>query len=229
MIHLFHGDDSVISRTELLKQKQTYQDYDIRELDGKNLSDQDLIQALSSDSLFSIPRIVVIDRMFGSIGKKIKRVDELLEVLKRHSQEVDLLLWEDRLLAKGVVSKLQPLSTIHTFTLPAILFQTLDRLTPQTTVDFLKAYRQVIAREPAEVVHVLLVRRLRQMIAIKQGKPLPDLQDWQRSRLTNQAGFFTMKQLLKLYQQLLESELSIKTGTAILALPEATELAVATL
>lgn len=223
MITILHGDDIHKSRTELNRLRASIGTKEVRQIDGKSISNAELVQALSSQSMFGNDTIVVIENLFSSLGKKIKRQDELLSFLLNEPTDTDIIIWEDKPLSKSLVTKLSRKATVLEFKFPTVLFQFLDSFTPKSVPESLLLYKQLLLHEPVELVNALLGRRLKQLIHIKQGNIPKDMQPWQISRLTKQSSFFTMNELLRTYRSFLKNELATKTGTAYLALDEATE------
>lgn len=223
MITLLHGDDIVKSREELNRIRESSRGKEIRFVEGKTVEDRELTQALSSQSLFGGETLVIIENLFSGLGKKQKRVETLTKIIITESQTVDVILWEEKELGKTVISAFEKHSNAILFKLPTVLFQFLDSVHPTNFLVSLGLYRQLLQYEPPELVQALLIRRVRQLLLIKSQKASPELQPWQLSRLTNQARFFTMNGLLVLYKKLRDGELSIKTGTGIFPLEEATE------
>jgi DNA polymerase III delta subunit len=88
----------------------------------------------------------------------------------------------------------------------------------------LLSYLLNLKTEPPEVIFTLLHQRLRQLIIAKElGKTglknfNKRLQDWQQARLINQAARFDIKQLKRLYRQLLAIDTKIKTGRTLTSL-----------
>lgn len=228
MIYLFHGEHTARSRQALLDLKHTLKEKELRELDGKQLDENSLTQALSSNSLFEEEKIVIIERLFGGLGKKVKQAETFLSILLGH-ENTTIILWEEKEVAKTIVTKLGSKAKVQLFSYPVLIFQLIDTFSPAAASLWIKKYAEVIQQEPPEVVHVLLVRRIRQLLLLKARASLVGVPPWQISRLTNQARLFTMEQLLESYQSFLKLELANKTGTGILSLPEATEYLVATL
>ena len=75
MITLLHGDHTLASRNELNRLKDAASNKEIRVLDGRALELSTLVQSLESSSLFGGDTLVIIERLFGKIGKFPKRID----------------------------------------------------------------------------------------------------------------------------------------------------------
>ena len=69
----------------------------------------------------------------------------------------------------------------------------------------------------------MIVRRVRQLILLRDTVIPEGLSGWQLTRLTRQAKLFTMDRLLTMYKKLLEMEFSIKNGSSPFTLRQLTE------
>lgn len=223
MITLIHGEDIVRSRNELLNIKETYTGKEIRYIDGKSTNENILTQALSSSSLFGNDTVVIIEQLFGSLGKKIKVAESYISLLISHESSTEIVLWEDKELSKTIVTKFGKQTNNKLFVLPTMLFQFLDSIQPHAAKKLFIRYEELIRSEPPELVHALLSRRIRQLLFIKSNVQTSTMSPWQLTRLTNQSRLFTMNQLLQLYRSILQIELEFKTGSSYLSLHEATE------
>ena len=70
----------------------------------------------------------------------------------------------------------------------------------------------------------MLVKRIRQLIMLRDGVTPEGLQGWQATRLTSQSKLFTIDKLLSMEKRLLEIDVSIKTGTSPFPLAQQLEL-----
>lgn len=222
MITIIHGEDVAKSRSELIRLKEQYKDKDIRFIEGKTLQEGDLIQALSSTSLFDNEVVVVIEQLFSSLGKKIKQAELFTRILLDHN-EYQIVIWEEKEIGKSIIKLLGNGITVKYYPVPTLVFQFLDNIKPHAQSSLLKQYTTMITSEAPELIHFLLIRRIKQLLFLKERRNIEGIAPWQLNRLTNQTRFFTMDQLLDIYLQLLTIELANKTGTSYLSLVEATE------
>ncbi len=222
MITLLHGDHIEASRAQLHRLKESLQSKEIRVLDGKDIDTALLTQALESTSLFGGDTAVIIERLFGKLGKKAKLIESLAHILVSAANSTDIILWEDKELGVTALKALGKID-VKLFKTPTIIFQFLDGLAPNNAKDLLPLYSQLTTNDAPELVFSMIVRRLRQLIQIHDGITPVGLQGWQAGRLTRQAKLFTMDKLVSLYRKLLEIEYSTKNGTSAFALRELTE------
>ena len=224
MITLLHGDDITKSRNELNHLRQMAKGKEVRELEGKTMTDTDLVQALSSSSLFGGDTVIIIENMFSGLGKKLKRITELATIIKEQSGESDVIIWEHKEMGKTAISGLGGSVTIKIFKLPTIIFQFLDSVKPKNANYLIPLYTELLANEPAELIHAMLVKRVFQLLSFQSGIAPTGIAPWQASRLTNQAREFTLERLTLFYQNLREIEQKRNSGQALFDLKESTEL-----
>lgn len=212
MITLLHGDDVESSRKELNRLRSGAKNKEIRFLDGRRLTDTALTQALESGSMFGGDTLVIIENLFGKLGKKQTLISQLAAIINRSAQR-DIILWEDKEVGSTVQKSLKG-ATIQLFKTPIALFQFLDGIKPGNTKSVLTLFQKTLGTHAPELIYTMIVRRIRQLIQVADGVTPEGLQSWQVSRLTSQARSFTIKRLLALYRKLLDMEYSIKTGAS---------------
>ncbi|OGG02439.1 hypothetical protein A2Z33_05265 [Candidatus Gottesmanbacteria bacterium RBG_16_52_11] len=225
MLTLIHGDNTEASRRELNRIRTGYRE--IRMLSGKALTSRDLIQAADSGSLFGGKSAVVIENFLTKNPAKSKLTAELLDFLVRVAERSDIILWEEKEIPKSTVSRLSPKLTERLIKHPPALFAFLDALAPGKPNALLVSYGRVLEKEASELVHAMILRRIRQLIMIKDGIKPRETASWQENRLTMQAKLFTMEQLIRLHKSLTMNEFSVKSGATPLSIRELTELTLA--
>lgn len=226
MMTLLHGNNIVASRAKLIEciDKARGQGKEIRQLDGKTLDSLGLTQAVESFSLFGGNVLVVIDGLLIKLGKKEKMAVQLIDILKRSESTIDIILWEEKEIGKTLTALLGSKCSVELFKTPVVIFQFLDSITPGRTPELLGLLHQSLDLDAAELIFALLVRRVRQLIQLRDNVVPEGLQGWQAGRLTSQAKFFTMDRLLIMEKRLLEIDISIKTGTSPFLLAQQLEL-----
>lgn len=211
MITLLHGDDVESSRRELNRIRDSAQGKEIRRLDGRGLTDTALIQALESGSMFGGDTLVIVENLFGKLGKKQKLAATFAGIINQ--SPTDVILWEDKEVGATVTKSLDN-AKIQLFKTPIALFQFLDGIKPGNTKSTLTLFQKTLGTHAPELIYTMIVRRIRQLIQVADGETPEGLQSWQVSRLTSQARSFTMERLVELYRKLLDMEYSIKTGAS---------------
>lgn len=226
MITLLHGDNIVASRAELLRriEEAKSREKEIRPLDGKSLDALILTQAVESSSLFGGTVLVVIEGMLAKLGKKEKQASLLTDIINRSGDTADMILWEEKKIGKTLVTLLGTKASVQLFKTPVVIFQLLDGLAPGNVPSLIDLFHQVLSLDAVERIFIMIVRRVRELIMIKDGVTPEGLQGWQAGRLTSQAKSFTMDKLLSMEKILLEIDISIKTGTSPFPLAQQLEL-----
>lgn len=214
MITLLHGDNIETSRSELMRLKDQASGKETRLLDGRSVNEVNLTQALESQALFGSGTLVIIENLFGKLGKKLKLIASLAAIIIRSSNTTDIILWEDRDVSITVIKSLGTGVKVQLFKTPISLFQFLDSLGSGNVKNSLLLFQKTLETHAPELILTMIVRRMRQYIMLKDNVTPEGLQDWQVSRLTSQAKSFTMEKLLSMYQRLLDIEYSIKTGSS---------------
>lgn len=212
MITLLHGDYIEASRNELVRLKERASGKEIRELDGRTIEMSSLTQSLESTSMFGGETLVIIERLFGKLGRQTKKIESLGKIISEAASTIDVILWEDKEVGKTVVKYLGESVNIRLFTLPVYIFQLLDGLKPNNAEALLTLYEQMKFTDAPELIFSMLVKRVRQLLLVASGGQPDGLAPWQAARLTTQAKSFTMEKLLSMYEQLHVSEVRIKTG-----------------
>ncbi|MEK7119451.1 MAG: hypothetical protein AAB457_00405 [Patescibacteria group bacterium] len=220
MISLFHGDDIETSRLKLNEWKAKHAGMEIRTFDSRTIDAAMLTGALESSSLFGAGHAVIIENLTSKLGKKTKLASQLCSLVALASSDTEIVLWEEKEVTAAAMKQLGTHVIPVLCKTPPIIFQFLDALRPGNAKQTLILFRQLNKQQQPEITFSLLVRRVRLLLQIV-GRATPiGMQAWQISRLTKQAGFFTMEQLRMIEQKLLEIEYSIKTGASPFSLSE---------
>ncbi len=219
MITLIHGDDIEKSRSHL--QTLLGKEKEIVRMDGRSGELTDIATAVGSASLLGRSRVVILENVIGQLTKKPSKLDAVIGVLAGAPSEANIIVWEAKELSKGITKKLGAKEFL--FTMPAVLFQFLDALGTGKEKTLLALYHRLRQTEAAELTHYMLSRRVRQLLIVRDGGSPAGLPPWQKSRLTTQAGHFTMEKLSSMYQQLLDMEYSTKSGLTPFSLDELVE------
>jgi len=219
MLTLLHGDNIVASRNELTRLKELAKDKEIRDINGKNISESDLRQAVESSSLFGNTMLVVIEQLFSGLGKKEKLVKLFGEILNAASLSVDIIIWEPKELGKtalGCFSK----AHIQLYKTPTVLFEFLDTLKPNNAKQSILLMEKMGDTVAPELLLYMMEMRVRQLIQVKDNITPEKMSPWQMMRLTNQSKSFTMDKLLFMHTELLQMEFAYKSGRTPFTLSE---------
>ncbi len=212
MITLLHGDHIDASRKELQRIRNESKDKEVRLIDGKTIDETALVQSIESSSLFGNTTVVIIEQLFGKLGKQTKRAEALISHLKLSAKTSDIVLWEDKEIGATIIKMLGDSVRIRLFKLPVLIFQFLDNFLHGNASRELQLFKQLTKSEAPELIFSMLVKRVRQLIEIKNNVTPIGVSSWQMNRLTNQTKSFTMEQLVDLYAMLHDMEVNSRSG-----------------
>ena len=219
MIHFLHGENTTTSRVELNRLREQYTTHETIYLDGKRITETDFIQATQTGSLFTQPKLVIIENLFSKRSREKLFIQNYMQLMKRVGSETHLIFYEETEMSKSVLNELPPKTDIALFRPDANIFQLLDQLRPGNGANVLDLFEKGLRRQAAEITFALLVRQLRLLLMAKDlGKNVPELAPWQASKIARQSQLFETEQLTFLYSQLLEIDVRIKSGSSALNL-----------
>ena len=212
MLTLIHGDNIVLSRNELTRIKNTAVGKEIRDINGKNISESDLRQSVESLSLFGNTVLIVIENLFSPLGRKEKQVALVSEIISTASNMVDIVIWEPKEVGKTVLNGVKK-AKVQLYKISSTLFDFLDSLAPHQHAHILALFEKTLDGSPVELILFMLGSRVRHLIQVKDNVMPDKMSPWQSMRLTNQAKSFTMDKLLAMHNTLIELEYLFKTGS----------------
>ena len=105
---IIHGDNQIASRDCLISSKTGKQ---VLEFFGNNLNQDQINQALNTQSLFGQVYTVIIEGIFSQRPSANKKA--IIEYLESH-QDADIIIWE----SKDVSSQVKNFQNIQKFDLP---------------------------------------------------------------------------------------------------------------
>lgn len=208
MFTLLHGDNLKASREEFNLLREKSQNYDIIYLEGSKLNSTKLLEALETSSMLLLPKLIIIENLFNK-----KKKNEYQEILHQN-EDKNVLIWEKSEIGKTLLATLPKSTQVKLFKLPFLIFKFLETLRPENSKDALYLFQECLKKEEPEMLFYLLVRQIRNLLITKKmptGSVI-ELSSWQINKLTSQGKYFTMEQLLHMYQELLKIDISVKTG-----------------
>lgn len=159
MIYLFHGDDQFKSRFAVNSFLDQKTGSDILRLDAKEIDLDQINGFINSQSLFSIPKIIVFFNFF-SIPKAI--LDKVIKIIKSNDS-FDIVIWQDKTLNATQLKTFSP-SKAELFPLDKKLFRCINSLSPKNAAKFIPLYHQVLDQEPFELFLFWLKLNLRKQL-----------------------------------------------------------------
>lgn len=222
MVTILHGENIVASRNQLVKllEQAKNNNLNVDRLDAKNLNRAQLETRLVKQDLFGSQRLVVIEGLHSLPRSAQKK--QLIELIKE--ADVDVILWEKRDLTKNMLKQFANAQIKH-FKLSNALFAWLDTLRgdKKNLKTQLKKFHQALEQEDAYLCFIMLARQVRLLIQVKEGSRPPGA-PWMINKLEKQSRSFSLKQLLKIHQQLVALDLAHKTSSHNLELAQELDL-----
>lgn len=222
MLTIIHGNDTQKSRNYLFGIKQNNKN--VITLDGKTITETDLLQNLEGDLLFGSDKTIIIEDLFGNKKTNTTDFKKIAKILLDRIDSTTIYLWESKEITKTALSSLKKADVIP-FSLPQSLFLFLDSLSPQNTKTLIELFHKTIISTEPEMVFFMMVRQFRILLALKE--PASDSIDevkriapWQLGKLTRQSKLFSTESLKENYKKLFSIERALKTGGLTGSLPQ---------
>lgn len=221
MIYIFHGDNSEVSRKsfiELIAKLKSDGVNEIVRLNGADLVQSDLIQALESQSLFGGDRVVVIEGLLSRRVSKEKDllISYLLSSIVHSPSSIILLFWDSKKISAVGLRKFtgKPGVNIKEFKISSLLYKFLDQVIPGNGRLASLTFNSLTVEEPVELVFYLLAKRITELI-LENLSSVSDASydDWRRQKIIEQASKWTKKSLINFHKSLTEIDEAVKTGS----------------
>lgn len=215
MLTVFHGDDIVSSRKALSDLKEQNQDKEIISLETKNISLTDLVQAVSSNSLFGGDKLVILENL-SSLNLRSKLASNILDFILKGDFDNDVCIWDAKTLSPSIAKKFKnQKARVKAFKHPAVIFSLLESLNMAGTSEMLSNLNETLKSVEPEIILFMLVRHLRILIALKENAAISEtkrLIPWQMGKLKRQAESLKIEDLLQTYQKLMIIDYQVKTS-----------------
>lgn len=212
MLTIICGEDSIASRNYFLDQQKIFAEkgYEIVTVDYRLVLELDESEA-SSASLFTQKRVYFTNSLNKKVLKKlnVKTEKKIKDIIV--SKEIQLFDWEEETSArdlksiKGIVIKeLKPNQTI---------FKLLDSCYPSNLKTFINSLNILSESTEDIFIFIMLARHMRNVLITKLGERLPKLQSWQIAKLSHQAKYWKLENLINFYQGLHRIDVNLKTSS----------------
>lgn len=213
MIYLLHGENVSASREALLELKKNYSSDSVSVFDAKKFDTDEFARVYETPSLLSSQRLVVIDGKLPS--STIRQFSDLAI-----SDSADLVFWiPDQLKSSNKLFKLikELGGQIRHFkpTLPKHVFGFLDALGYKNKQkSFLELHRLLDQGESPIYLLTMIVWQVRNLLKVKlsfDGGPKPKMNPFVLRKTKSQAKNFEEKELVRVFKNLLDAEIKLKT------------------
>jgi DNA polymerase III delta subunit len=208
---IIHGPDQVsaLKKLDQLLDQAQRKSQEIEKIEGKTLSPASLSQSLTSSSLFSSSRFIVINDLLSLPQSNNKK--KLIDILKKTSHQ-DLVFYETKNIHPATIKSL-PTSQVYQFKESPLIFKLLDQLSPGKPQHAFNTLKEIVSnKQSLEMLFFMLIRHVRQLIQAKTPGSL-GLPPWQLSKINKQSSLFTTDQLINLHKQLYKVDKRQKTSS----------------
>ena len=209
MITIVCGQDLFSSRKKLAEIKISSKASEKVTFSAKDLDQETLLKEISSLTLFSEHKLLIIEDFFQQKKIQFKIFEELAE-------RIELVLWESTELPRG--ARFAKNVQIINFKPKQIVFKYLDSLVPKNQKLALSLLFKAFSEDLGEsVIFYFLIRHLRLLMfsKMKDSRSLflgENQGDWLFDKYNTLAGKFDFKKLKRIYELLYESDFRLKTG-----------------
>lgn len=211
MLTIICGEDSIASRNYFTDQQKVFleNNFEIVNVSYQQVLELDESEA-SSTSLFTQKRVYFTNSLNKKVLKKLNSKTErkIKEIII--SKEIQVFDWEEETSArdlksiKGIVIKeLKPSQTI---------FKLLDSCYPGNLKQFISSLKTISESTEDIFIFIMLARHMRNILITKMGGEIPKLMSWQIAKLSNQAKYWRLENLINFYQGLHRIDVNSKTG-----------------
>ena len=212
MLLIFCGDNTVLSRNAITKEKQRLVSKGryIKTIESGSITE--IIKSGGSDAvdLFTGAPVYETSNLIASLRKSYARKtkEQLRNIAK--DPTIELLDWESKSAYDLGIDK-DKFSFVHDYKMSESTFTLLPTIVPGSKELFLAKLRSLSEFQPIELTFSMIVRHFKLMIALSAGlkpKDNPFLVRVAQSSLRH----WSADSLLKFYYRLLSTDLNVKTG-----------------
>lgn len=218
---LIHGNyiQKSYLRLSLFIDEAKKREWEVIRIDPK--SSLDLIHKISTQSLFDIDKLLVIQN-----PKLIDKKGLLWLKQNKDNLPGTLVFYQEGNLAKSSINSLPKLDKLEQYTLPRNLFKFLESFYPGNSNVCLKLYYDVLNSEPVEFVFSLLSKQVRDLYWVLVEPSTIPYPSWRVAKLENQSKHYIKNDLVDLINTL--SKLDIRTKTTKQNLTDSLDLLILT-
>jgi len=211
MLTIICGEDSIASRNYFNDQQKVYLDkeFEIVNIDYHQLLELDESEAISA-SLFTQKRVYFTNSLNKKVFKKLsdKTEKKIKEIIA--SKKIQVFDWEEETTSRDLKSIKGIL--IKEFKLSQSIFKLLDSCYPGNLKNFVNSLG-VLSETTADIfIFIMLARHMRNILIVKMGEKIPKLMSWQIAKLSNQAKYWKVDNLINFYEGLHRVDVNSKTN-----------------
>lgn len=210
-MYILHGENNPESSKKLVEiiENQKSIGNTVISLESNSLKLETLRQELEPADLFGNSNFVILSGLLA--GGKKKSQEKIIQYLKTENHQ-NLLLYETKSIHPSTLRQFKN-ATIENFKVEVDIFRFLEKIHPNQKNALLASYNDLLAKksEP-EFIFAMLTRQVRQLIIAKTNPKQLKAPPFAINKLKQQAGSFTLDQILNMHADLYHIDLAIKTG-----------------
>lgn len=211
MLTIICGEDSIASRNYFIDQQKLLKekDFEIVNVDYHQLLELDETGG-SESSLFALKRAYFTQSLNKKVFKKMSDRNEKKIKAIIASKEIQVFDWEEETSSrdlksiKGIIVK--------EFKPDKNIFKLMDSCYPGNLKNFIDTLNTLSESTEDIFIFIMLARHMRNILITKMGEKIPKLMSWQIGKLTNQARYWEIKNLINFYQGLHRIDVNSKTS-----------------
>ncbi len=230
---ILHGDNTAQSRNKLAQiiDAKKSENYHITRLEAKKITPAIIEETIGSTSLFDDKKLIIIEELHSLPRSKNKTnlIDQLSASQQLTANSQELVIWEKRSLTKTMLKKF-PEAKVFEFKTSNHLFKWLDLINGKknSQTEMLKTFKQAIKSDGEFMCFTMLIRQIRLLITAKDGGEIKG-PPFVVKKIQNQSRSFSLDQLLKIHDQLLNIDTKQKTSTTSQSLEQNIDLLLLTM
>jgi len=211
MLTIICGEDSITSRNYFVDQQRLLKekDFEIVNIDYHQVLELDE-SGDSESSLFASKRAYFTNSLNKKVFKKISERNEKKIKALIASKEIQVFDWEEETSARDL--KLIKGIVVKEFKPSQNIFKLLDSCYPGNLKTFITTLQTLSETTEDIFIFIMLVRHMRNILITKMGEKVPKLMSWQISKLSNQAKYWKLENLINFYQGLHRIDVNSKTN-----------------
>ena len=211
MLTIICGEDSIASRNYFTAQQKVFSEknFEIVNVDYNQVLELDESEA-SSASLFTQKRVYFTNSLNKKVLKKLnlKTERKIKEIII--SKKIQVFDWEEEITSRDLKSIKGII--IKEFKPSQNIFKLLDSCYPGNLKTFINTLHTVSGSAEDIFIFIMLARHMRNILITKMGDKVPKLMSWQISKLSNQAKYWKLQNLINFYQGLHRIDVNSKTN-----------------
>jgi hypothetical protein len=211
MLTIICGEDSIASRNYFtdLQKSLSNKEYEIVNLDYQQVLELDETGS-SESSLFAAKRAYFTQNLNRKVFKKMSDKNEKKIKALVSSKEIQIFDWEEEVTARDL--KTIKGAVVKEFKLSQNIFKLLDSCYPGNLKNFVTSLDTLSGSTPDIFIFIMLARHIRNILTVKMGEKIPKMMSWQVAKLSNQAKYWRLENLINFYEGLHRIDVNSKTN-----------------